>query len=193
MQTCFFCSGTNPLPWFIRAIPLPYFFFVFAGQNTVQYSTGNFVFEFNPFQNHTMTKRLTGFQKALILFACFGLAVFGFMLKLPAAFRHMDKELHAAFYFLAAAMLNVLFAGTKLLRHVVIFVGLYLFGVGIEAAQQWSNRFFRRRIHGRFDPEDIAWNLKGLLLFSALWLLIMAALLAYRKLGPKKASLSSKS
>lgn len=141
-----------------------------------------------------MTQRfLTGFQKKVILFACFGLAVFGFMLKLPASFRHIDKELHAAFYFLAAAVLNLLFAGTKLVRHLLIFAGLYLFSVGIEAAQEWSNRFFRRRIHGRFDPEDIEWNLKGLLLFSALWLLTMAALLAYRKLGPKKGSMPLKS
>ena len=133
-----------------------------------------------------MAKRLlTGWHKAIILFACFGFAVIGFMLKLPSSFRHIDKELHAAFYFLAAAVLNFLFAGTNLLRHSLIFVSLYLFGTAIEAAQEWSNRFFRRRIHGRFDPEDIEWNLKGLLAFSLLWLLFTAAVLVYRKVVVK--------
>ena len=71
---------------------------------------------------------LSTWQRVLIVFVCFALAVNGFMIKLPAAFRHMDKELHAAFYFLVTALLNVLFAGTKLLRHVIIFGVLYFFG-----------------------------------------------------------------
>ncbi len=103
------------------------------------------------------------------------------MLKLPSAFRHIDKEMHAAFYFLAAAFLNILFAGTSFARHVAIFVALLLFGAGIEWAQSYSNRFFRNRIHGRFDPEDIQWNLTGLLAFSALWLLCTVFLVPGRK------------
>ena len=111
----------------------------------------------------------------------FVVAVFGFMIKLPSAFRHIDKELHAVFYFLAAAILNVLFAKTKLVKHLIIFVSLYLFGIAIELGQAYSNQFFRKRIHGRFDPVDIQWNLKGLLLFSLLWLIYAGFLLIYKR------------
>jgi len=45
----------------------------------------------------------------------------GFMIKLPATFRHIDKEMHAAFYFLAAGFLNLLFTERKLSRHIIIF------------------------------------------------------------------------
>ena len=119
---------------------------------------------------------LSSFQKLLIVFICFSIAIFGFMLKLPSAFRHIDKELHALFYFLAAGLLNILFAKTKLAWHVIIFVLLYLFSMLIEYGQQYSNRFFRSRIHGRFDPEDIQWNLKGLIAFSFAWLLFVITL-----------------
>ncbi|HEY1023028.1 MAG TPA: hypothetical protein VGE06_11985 [Flavisolibacter sp.] len=129
---------------------------------------------------------LAGWQKFTVLAFCFVITVIGFMIKLPAAFRHIDKELHAGFYFLAAAVLNLLFAGTSLLRHVVIFISLYVFGMGIEAAQEYSNRFFRKRIHGRFDPEDIQGNLTGLIAFSLLWFLVVAAVLLYRKMQLNK-------
>ena len=124
---------------------------------------------------------LTARQKALVVFACFAVAIIGFMIKLPAAFRHIDKELHAAFYFLAAAFLNLLFVKTNLVKHVLSFLGLYLFGMAIEYAQAYSNRFFRTRIHGRFDPEDMQWNLTGLLAFSGLWLLCIVVLLVYKR------------
>ena len=124
---------------------------------------------------------LTVSQRLLIAFVCFAIAIVGFMLKLPSPLRHMDKELHAAFYFLAAAFLNVLFGGLKFVRHVIIFAGLYLFGMLIEYSQAYSNRFFRKRIHGRFDPEDIQWNLKGLIAFSVIWLFCVAVLFVYRK------------
>jgi hypothetical protein len=126
----------------------------------------------------------TGFsvrQKVFFTVVCFVVAIVGFMIKLPSGFRHIDKEMHAAFYFLAAAFLNVLFAGTKLIRHIIIFVALYLFGMAIEYFQAYSNRFFRKRIHGRFDPEDIQWNLKGLIAFSLIWLFCIAILLVYKK------------
>jgi hypothetical protein len=139
-----------------------------------------------------MKINLTGGQRVLLLLVCFAVAVFGFMIKLPSGFRHIDKELHAAFYFLAAAFLNLLFAKTSLVRHAAIFIGLYLFGMGIEWGQAYSNRFFRKRIHGRFDPEDIQWNLKGLLAFSLLWLLCVGVLLIYRKATVKKKVYNSK-
>ncbi len=136
--------------------------------------------------------RFTSSQKLLILFACFIIAVIGFMLKLPAAFRHMDKELHASFYFIAAAFLNILFANTKMLRHAIIFAALYLFGMAIEYGQQYSNRFFRRRIHGRYDPEDLQSNLNGLLAFSLLWIIYVTVMLIYKKANLKGEQYHSK-
>jgi hypothetical protein len=129
---------------------------------------------------------LKPWQKVLIVLICFAVTIVGFMIKLPSGFRHIDKQLHAAFYFGAAAFLNILFAGTKLLRHVVIFVVLYLFGMAIEYSQEYSNRFFRRRIHGRFDPEDIQSNLNGLVAFSLLWIVCTIIILVYKKASLKK-------
>lgn len=117
---------------------------------------------------------LTGGQKAFLVLFFLAAAIIGFMIKLPSAFRHIDKELHAVFYFMAAAFLNILFADAKVVRHLVIFAALFLFGTLIEYAQGYSNRFFRRPIHGRFDPEDIQWNLIGLISFSVLWFLSTA-------------------
>jgi hypothetical protein len=139
-----------------------------------------------------MKINLTVWQRVLVVFACFAVAIVGFMIKLPSGFRHIDKELHAAFYFLAAALLNVLFANTRLVRHVIIFVALYLFGLAIEYGQAYSNRFFRTRIHGRFDPEDVQWNLNGLITFSLLWLLWTVVLLAYKKAALKNNRYHSK-
>lgn len=130
---------------------------------------------------------LTSKQKILIVLACFAVAVVGFMAKLPSAFRHIDKELHAAFYFMAAALLNFLFAGTKFTRHALIFGALCLFGVAIEYAQEYSNRLTHTRIHGRFDPADLQWNLKGLMAFSLLWILYALAKLVYKKAATKDA------
>jgi hypothetical protein len=135
---------------------------------------------------------LSTWQRVLIVFVCFAVAIVGFMIKLPVPLRHMDKELHAAFYFLAAALLNVLFAGTKLLRHAAIFIALYFFGVAIEYGQDYSNHFFHTRIHGRYDPEDLRANLNGLIAFSLLWFLYTLIVLAYRKATPKNKLYSSK-
>ena len=131
-------------------------------------------------------------QRILVVFACFAIAIVGFMIKLPSGFRHIDKELHATFYFLAAALLNVLFANTKIVRHVIIFIALYLFGMAIEYGQEYSNRFFRTRIHGRFDPEDIQSNLNGLKAFSLLWLSCTVAILVYKKAILKNNEYNSK-
>ena len=135
---------------------------------------------------------LTTQQRILLAVACFTVAVVGFILKLPSGFRHIDKELHATFYFLAAAFLNILFAKTKLVWHAIIFIALYVFGMAIEYGQAFSNKFFRTRIHGRFDPEDVQSNLKGLIAFSALWLLCTALLLIYNKITLKNSAYNSK-
>lgn len=110
-------------------------------------------------------------KKANLLLAGLFLAgsIVGFMVKLPSAFRHYDKTLHSLFYFLAAAFLNVLFAKRSFARHLLIFAFLYLLGMSIEYAQEYSNQFFRKRIHGRYDKEDVLANLKGLVAFSGLW------------------------
>jgi hypothetical protein len=126
--------------------------------------------------------------KLLLAFAGFAAAVAGFMIKLPAVFRHMDKEMHALFYFTAAAGLNILFAGKNLIRHVALFACLYLFGMAIEYAQEYSNTFFHKKIHGRYDPEDIRWNLKGLLAFSAIWITYTAAALLVARLRVQPAA-----
>jgi ABC-type multidrug transport system fused ATPase/permease subunit len=128
-----------------------------------------------------MKIHLTAGQKVLVVLACFIVAVVGFMVKLPSAFRHIDKELHAVFYFLAAALLNIFFAGGKIGRHLLIFAVLALFGAAIEFGQEYSNKFFRNRIHGRFDPEDLQWNLKGLLAFSIVWIVYWIVLQGYKK------------
>lgn len=112
-----------------------------------------------------MEIKLSVNQKLLLTFFCFSIAIIGFMIKLPSVFRHYDKELHATFYFCAALFLNALFVK----RHLFIFVCLFLFGVAIEFSQHYSNKFFNKRIHGRFDIEDVYSNVKGLLLFSAIW------------------------
>jgi hypothetical protein len=163
----------------------------------IQYFTGNYVLIKRIllfFKIFTCMKKLdpTAWQKVLVVFICFAFAVYGFMIKLPSGFRHIDKELHALFYFLAAALLNILFAGTKLIWHAIIFITLYLFGAAIEYMQEYSNRFFRRRIHGRFDPEDIQWNLKGLIAFSLLWLLCTVVILVYKRATLKQDGYKSK-
>ena len=130
-----------------------------------------------------MPLRFSSTQRILLAIFCFAIAIVGFMVKLPSVFRHIDKELHASFYFLAAAFLNVLFAKAKLWRHVLILVVLYLFGIAIEYSQAYSNQLLHARIHGRYDPEDVQWNLKGLLAFSAIWLCWWAAKHFYKQLG----------
>lgn len=128
-----------------------------------------------------MNLNLSITQKIVLAVFCFGIAIVGFMLKLPSMFRGMDKEMHAAFYFAAAAFLNILFAKRNLLIHVFIFGFLYAFGYAIERAQEYSNKFFRSRIHGRFDPEDVAANLQGLIYFSFIWVIVIAISFLVRK------------
>jgi hypothetical protein len=124
--------------------------------------------------------------KMLMVFIFLILSILGFMIKLPVAFRHSDKELHAVFYFAAACFLNILFTNKKAVIHVMIFAILYLFGIAIEYAQEYSNKFFHTKIHGRYDPEDVKYNLTGLVLFSAIWILYMLSVLAYKGLILKR-------
>ncbi|XVJ66490.1 MAG: hypothetical protein HEQ40_10150 [Lacibacter sp.] len=128
-----------------------------------------------------MKPLLSPAAKFLLVFVCMAAAIYGFMIKLPSGFRHIDKELHSVFYFLAAAFFNLLFVKRNLLKHVLVFILLYLFGAGIELAQEYSNRFFRNRIHGRYDPEDVQANLTGLIAFSALWCVVVVLLLLFKK------------
>ncbi len=108
--------------------------------------------------------------KVVLVLGWLLVSVAGFMAKLPRGFRHYDKELHAAFYFMAAAFLNILFTNGKFTRHILIFGLLYLFSISIEYAQEYSNKLLHKRIHGRFDPEDVKYNLRGLIAFSILWM-----------------------
>ena len=124
---------------------------------------------------------LSNWTKILLVFACFALAILGFLIKLPSTFRHYDKELHSIFYFLAAAFLNLLFADKKIFRHILIFVALYLFGVSIEYAQEYSNKLLHSRIHGRYDIEDVHSNLKGLIAFSICWIIYVTIWFGFNK------------
>lgn len=128
-----------------------------------------------------MQLKLNNWTKAALVFICLIVSIIGFMVKLPRSFRGHDKEMHAAFYFLAAAFLNILFSKGKLTWHILIFVVLYLFSISIEYAQEYSNKFFRVKIHGRYDPEDVKWNLKGLIAFSAVWVVYTLGAFAFKK------------
>jgi hypothetical protein len=125
--------------------------------------------------------KLTRRTRLIIALACFLLATLGFMLKLPVGFRKIDKELHAAFYFSAALFLHLLFLVKDIARHFIIILVLVIFCLAIEQAQEYSNRWVGRRIHGRFDIEDVWANLKGLLLFSVLWLLWFTGCFFWRR------------
>jgi hypothetical protein len=124
--------------------------------------------------------------KVFLVIAWLGVSILGFMVKLPRSFRHYDKELHATFYFLAAAFLNILFTNGKFTRHILIFGLLYLFSISIEMAQEYSNKFFRMRIHGRYDPEDVKYNLRGLIAYSILWVAYRFILTVYNRLSFKE-------
>lgn len=127
-----------------------------------------------------MNFKFSNSTKIILVTGCFIASVTGFLVKLPSAFHHIDKELHFAFYFLAATFLNVLFNVTSLLKHLLIAVILFLFGIGIEFAQENYNKVFHVRIHGRFDPEDVKANLRGLIAFSIVWAIVMLVRLAFR-------------
>ena len=130
--------------------------------------------------------KLNTWTKLFLVSAAFIVAVICFMIKLPAGFKHIDKELHAAFYFLAAAFLNFLFANKKIGIHLLIFVVLFLFGILIEYAQEYSNKILHVKIHGRFDPEDVKSNLKGLVAFSICWMVYVGCMFMYKSTTVKE-------
>ena len=125
--------------------------------------------------------KLSQYTKIILVITCFIMAIIGFLVKLPSAFRHYDKELHSLFYFLAAAFVNILFANKKISIHILIFIALFLFGVSIEYAQEYSNHLFHTKIHGRYDPEDVQSNLKGLIAFSVVWVGYVVVGVVFRK------------
>jgi glycopeptide antibiotics resistance protein len=105
------------------------------------------------------------------------------MLKLPRFFHHFDKELHAVFYFCATCFLLLLYSK----RWFIIPTSLFVFGVLIELAQDFSNkisvRIIGKRIHGRFDPEDIFFNLLGILIGLAAFSLLSVLFRAFNKMS----------
>lgn len=135
-----------------------------------------------------MVIKLNNWVKFLLVFVCLVVSVVGFMIKLPSVFRGHDKELHAAFYFLAAAFLNILFTKGRFTIHILIFAILYFFSVSIEYAQEYSNKLLRKRIHGRYDPEDVKQNLKGLIAYSVLWITYRLFYFVYKKSTLKEAT-----
>jgi len=132
-----------------------------------------------------MKIRIKLWHKILLTIAAFAVAIVGFMVRLPSVFSHSDKIMHSAFYFLAAAFLNILFAKRNLLIHAFIFGLLYVFGIGIEYAQQYSNTYLHKKIHGNYDPEDVHANLQGLVYFSALWLCYAVAMFLWNMMKRK--------
>ena len=130
--------------------------------------------------------KLNTWTKLFLVSAAFIVAVIGFMIKLPSGFKHIDKELHAAFYFLAAAFLNFLFTNKKIGIHLLIFIILFLFGVSIEYAQEYSNKLLHTRIHGRFDREDVKSNLKGLVVYSICWMVYVVCMFMYNSATVKE-------
>lgn len=133
-----------------------------------------------------MKLKLNNGTKILLVAACFIVSVIGFMVKLPSDFKHVDKELHSIFYFLAAAFLNFLFTNKRISIHLLIFIILFLFGVSIEYAQEYSNKLLHVRIHGRFDPEDVKSNLKGLVAYSICWMVYVILIFLYNSASVKK-------
>jgi hypothetical protein len=106
-------------------------------------------------------------------------SVIGFMVKLPKAFHHFDKELHLLFYFGATTLVTILFPK----RWGFSFFVIAIFGIMIEFAQEFSNkisiRVIGKTIHGRFDIEDVKYNMIGifcgLILFKIIQLIFKAS------------------
>lgn len=91
-------------------------------------------------------------------------SILGFMVKLPRLFHHFDKELHCIFYLIATIILTFMFSKNWFF----VITGLVFFGIIIEFAQEFSNmlslRIIGKPIHGRFDIEDVKYNLIGVVL-----------------------------
>ena len=107
-------------------------------------------------------------KSLILLFILF--ALIGFMIKLPKVFGHYDKQLHFLFYFYASFIVCYFYANNKKINFLVIIFCLISFGFFIEYFQEYSNRFFKKRIHGSFDIEDIKYNILGISLYSSIWI-----------------------
>lgn len=107
-------------------------------------------------------------------------SMIGFMIKLPRVLGHYDKLLHFSFYLAAAVILNYLFVKRNFLFHIIVAWLLFCGGVFIECAQELSNHFVTKRIHGNFDPEDIIFNTMGLMFYSFFWLVWRISLIGKR-------------
>lgn len=107
--------------------------------------------------------------KIILLISFFIASIIGFMIKLPRAFHHMDKELHGLFYCGTFLLMCIMFPR----KWIHFAFSLVLFGCLIEYAQDFSNKItlklIGKRIHGRFDPEDIKYNLIGLVIGIIIW------------------------
>jgi hypothetical protein len=99
--------------------------------------------------------------KIILIIILAVISIVGFMVKLPKIFHHFDKELHMMFYF-SATMIIAFFFPKRLM---ISSMGLALFGIIIEFAQEFSNkisiRIIGKAIHGRFDIEDVKYNMIG--------------------------------
>ncbi|MFM7566797.1 MAG: hypothetical protein ACKO4K_08620 [Flavobacteriales bacterium] len=84
------------------------------------------------------------------------------MVTLPRVFRKHGTELHALFYLGASLVIYSLFPR----KWGILTVGLFLFGLCIEYAQEYSNRlrlpFIGKVIHGKADMTDVKYNLLGI-------------------------------
>lgn len=110
-------------------------------------------------------------NKFVIAFAFITISIIGFMVKLPPVFRSIDQEMHALFYFSAAFFFNYFFGNKKISTHIFIFCALFTASCFVEFAQEYSNRIFGK-IHGNFDPQDVKYNLLGLVAFSVVWVVM---------------------
>lgn len=111
-----------------------------------------------------LTKSEMGLIMTVLMFS-----FIGFMVKLPSVLRHHDRELHFLFHLLTAIFLYLNFGKNKMYNHVVIFIFLLIFGIGIEVMQELSNHILNKKIHGDFDPLDVFYNVLGLIVATLLW------------------------
>ena len=99
--------------------------------------------------------------KIILIIILAVISIVGFMVKLPKIFHHFDKELHMMFYFSATMIIAFFFPK----RWIISSMGLALFGIIIEFAQEFSNKIsiliIGKAIHGRFDIEDVKYNMIG--------------------------------
>jgi len=74
-------------------------------------------------------RQLSTTQKLILISFFFFISILGFMLKLPAVFRGIDKDLHFLFYFILAFVINYLFQIKSVAKHLIINVVLFFLGL----------------------------------------------------------------